>query len=469
MARVEALLGYSSAEVVTRMATGDGETWIVEGLIQPGLKNAIFTFEKNALTAVELQCQYEAWNSDRYRARIEDLRAFFDARYGEKERGQAINADAGERFGYAWRLGDTNMSVICRSDPAPNGKHLSVMSLIIGYHAHPDNSEAASPSSDRWENPVRSAPVSRKLQPSGDKPPEGSDLGLTSAKLLNVSDTSRTALVLQLAVKLQGDVLPDPTRAVVEVNFYDASPNGELLLTDAQVSYNWQSQRDWKETNPEQLGVRYIRKDPAAATQGEAARRLFGYVATVYYDGRLEAVRAEPVALINLFPVRTFISPFEKAQAAAARGDYIAAARLYRGAADQGNLFALENLAWFYARGSGVEKDYRQAAFAFERAALQNTPRALNALAWFLATCEEESVRNGAEAVRHATTACELTYWQEWKYIDTLGAAWAEVKDFQRAIEFAQQALETKGVDEASKKRIQDRIAFYRKRQPVRE
>jgi TPR repeat protein len=163
------------------------------------------------------------------------------------------------------------------------------------------------------------------------------------------------------------------------------------------------------------------------------------------------------------------LSPFENAQAAAARGDYVAAANLYRRAADQGNLFALENLAWFYAQGKGVDKDYRQAAIYYERAALQNTPRSLNALAWFLATCKDDSIRNGAEAVRHATKACELTYWQEWKYIDTLAAAWAECGDFKRAVEYEQQALEIKDIDEATRKKSEDRLALYRKRQPLRE
>jgi two-component SAPR family response regulator len=90
-------------------------------------------------------------------------------------------------------------------------------------------------------------------------------------------------------------------------------------------------------------------------------------------------------------------------------------------------------------------------------------------LAWFLATCEDDSIRNGAEAVRHATKACELTYWQEWKYIDTLSAAWAESGDFKRAIEYEQQALELKNLDEDARKKLEERLAHYRKRQPVRE
>jgi len=474
MANVETQLGYSSAEIVMRMATDQDETWIVEGLIQPGLKSARFVFERNALTGVELQCQYDAWTMDRYRTRVEELRTFFDNRYGEKGRAEPIGSTTNQRasanrFGYSWRLGETSLAVFFRSDVAPPEKRLSVNNLIIRYRAGATTSEPepeVETTTERWSNTIDSSIVRPKLQPDGDSPPAGSDLAITSAKLLNTSGSNQTAYALQLAVKLAQDAELDPTRALVQVNFYDSLPTGEIVLTDAQVSYDWRSRRDWKQANPENLMVSYSRK---GGSSEEDARNYFGYVATVYYGGRLESVRADPVALVNLFPVRSFVSPFEKAQSAAGRGDYAAAASLYRRAADQGNLFALENLAWFYARGKGVEKDYRQAAAFYERAALQNTPRALNALAWFLATCPDDSIRNGAEAVRHATKACELTYWQEWPYIDTLAAAWAENGDFKRAVEYEQQALQLKGLDEPTRKKTADRIALYLKRQPIRD
>src|SRR5260370_31965652 len=125
----------------------------------------------------------------------------------------------------------------------------------------------------------------------------------------------------------------------------------------------------------------------------------------------MKSVGAEPLALLNLFPVRTYLSAFERAQTAAARSEFAKAADLYRRGADQGNLFALENLAWFYAHGKGVEKDSRQEAEFYEPAALQNTPRSLNALDWFLATCDDDYRRNSHESTRHASTACALTYW----------------------------------------------------------
>jgi hypothetical protein len=471
MAHVEALLGYSSAAIVSRIATQQSDVWIVEGLIQPGLKSARFNFEKNALTGVDLHCQYDAWPSENYRRRAGELGQFFDRMFGANHRLRpkgGADPDEQDPAVYSWQLGDTSLAVICRSDAALTGKRLSVNSLAIRYR---DSSTPAVVNDPSLTDQARSDTVvqpniAEKLAGTNSEPPNGSNFGITSARLM--PDPSRGAYVLQLEVKLRENTAIDPIQAVVAVNFYDTLATGEIVLTDANVTYDWQSLRDWKQVNPEKLAVTYLRSAGNSQLK-DSGRKFFGYVVTVSYAGRLETVHANPIALLNLFPVRTFISPFESAHAAAARQDYAAAANLYRRAADQGNLFALENLAWFYAKGKGVEKDEHQAAMFYERAALQNTPRSLNALAWFLATCPNDGIRNGAEAVRHAAKACELSYWQQWKYIDTLAAAWAENGDFKRAVEFEQQAAALKNIDDDQRKKSEERLALYLKRQPVRE
>ncbi|MCU0782907.1 MAG: tetratricopeptide repeat protein [Verrucomicrobia bacterium] len=67
-------------------------------------------------------------------------------------------------------------------------------------------------------------------------------------------------------------------------------------------------------------------------------------------------------------------------------------------------------------------------------------PRALNNLAWILATHPEAEVRNGAEAVRLAERACQLTDYTLVILVGTLGAAYAESGRFEEAVATANRA-----------------------------
>ncbi len=70
-----------------------------------------------------------------------------------------------------------------------------------------------------------------------------------------------------------------------------------------------------------------------------------------------------------------------------------------------------------------------------------DSPRMLDELAWLLATNPDSQVRDGAEAVRLAEHACDLTERKIPALLDTLAAAYAEVGDFPRAISAAEEAL----------------------------
>ena len=63
-----------------------------------------------------------------------------------------------------------------------------------------------------------------------------------------------------------------------------------------------------------------------------------------------------------------------------------------------------------------------------------NSSDALNNLAWALATSPEDGLRNGAEAVRLAEHACELTHYREPLFLGTLAAAYAEAGRFPEAV-----------------------------------
>lgn len=71
-----------------------------------------------------------------------------------------------------------------------------------------------------------------------------------------------------------------------------------------------------------------------------------------------------------------------------------------------------------------------------------DSPALLNNLAWLLATTANPELRNGAEAVRLARHACELTQFQQPVFIGTLAAALAEAGQFTEAAATASQAAE---------------------------
>ncbi len=66
----------------------------------------------------------------------------------------------------------------------------------------------------------------------------------------------------------------------------------------------------------------------------------------------------------------------------------------------------------------------------------------LNDLAWLLATCPEDRLRDGAEAIRLADRALRLSSPDSWGALDTCAAAYAETGQFTPAAQYAQRAAE---------------------------
>lgn len=126
------------------------------------------------------------------------------------------------------------------------------------------------------------------------------------------------------------------------------------------------------------------------------------------------------------------------------RGDGVAkssakAALWYLKAAQQDFVPAMTRLANLYYTGQGVPVDYRRAGAWYRRAALSEDPWAANNLAWFLATCPEDSLHNGENAVLLARRALKLVAEvvqsdeQPYAMIDTMAAALARNGEFKEA------------------------------------
>jgi tetratricopeptide (TPR) repeat protein len=107
------------------------------------------------------------------------------------------------------------------------------------------------------------------------------------------------------------------------------------------------------------------------------------------------------------------------------------------------------------------------------RAAVANDPNfaaALNNLAWILATDKDASLRNGAEAVRLASHACELTNRKNPGFLLALAAAQAETGNFAEATAVAREAagIAESGGDKNNAAQAGKLIEVFQARKPYR-
>lgn len=124
------------------------------------------------------------------------------------------------------------------------------------------------------------------------------------------------------------------------------------------------------------------------------------------------------------------------------------------------------------ARNFIRQSQYQEAAMELDVGLTESTmPNVrhglLNQYAWLLATCPDETIRNGERAVAMAEEACSLSGYQQSAYVDTLAAAHAEAGDFAKAIQWQEQALSLAGPN--ADQGFRDRLARYENRTPYRE
>ncbi len=162
--------------------------------------------------------------------------------------------------------------------------------------------------------------------------PDGSAFGISQVNQTTLADPEAvTKLTLRVGVKKRPNTPVDYTKVKIQVFFYDVVNNDQVLLTNADVSYEWITPgHNWSDTDTEVLDVTYRRAKKhypvpggasatvpdsvEKATRAEAGksgsedefdnapRQYLGYIVRVYYQDELQAVRADPTRLLNLFP-----------------------------------------------------------------------------------------------------------------------------------------------------------------------
>ena len=192
----------------------------------------------------------------------------------------------------------------------------------------------ATPGPAAQASPEQAAPTTA----GADGIPEGSTFGISEVTATETPDPDAdTNLLLKIAVKKRPGSVIDHTKVKIQVFFYDTVNDSEIKLTDADVNYEWLTpDHDWGGPKPEVLAVTYLRAKNKARTQdaalseaaasmnpnkkGKAAkptpptedaarRKYLGYIVRIYYNDKLQAVRADPTKLLNIFPPPTTTTP----------------------------------------------------------------------------------------------------------------------------------------------------------------
>ncbi len=89
-----------------------------------------------------------------------------------------------------------------------------------------------------------------------------------------------------------------------------------------------------------------------------------------------------------------------------------------------------------------------------------------NNLAWLLATSPDETIRDGRKALIHAKRAAQLVGHSKAAILDSLSAAYAELGEFDQAVQWQETAVELSASQ--LKDELRKRLEMYRRRLPYR-
>ncbi|KPZ70135.1 Sel1 repeat protein [Shewanella sp. P1-14-1] len=148
--------------------------------------------------------------------------------------------------------------------------------------------------------------------------------------------------------------------------------------------------------------------------------------------------------------------------------DLAVAEKWYQVLAEQGDSRAHFRLGFIYsAGGDGVERNCGRALEQFTQV---GDAVALGNVAWILATCPEEQYRDGSRAVELSLQLLENNS-DDPTNLDNLAAAYAELGEFELAVDTQQKAIEAleKNPTVAQSDEFIMRLEQYRQKQAYRE
>ena len=153
---------------------------------------------------------------------------------------------------------------------------------------------------------------------------------------------------------------------------------------------------------------------------------------------------------------------FDKKEYDKAIADYNEAIRL-----DPKYAIAVQQPGQRMAREEGIRQGHRRLQRGHPPRSQGFAP-AYNNRAWLWATCPEAKQRDGKKSIESATHACELTVWKDSNHIDTLAAAYAEIGDFGKAIEYQEMSIKL-NPNFVDRKPGEERLNLYEQKTPYRD
>lgn len=121
--------------------------------------------------------------------------------------------------------------------------------------------------------------------------------------------------------------------------------------------------------------------------------------------------------------------------------DYNRAFKLMESASSHNITYAQLWLSQLYGNGFGVEKNLTKSKVLLDEAKRSASPKAINSFAWELVTDGNKQLHNGVTAVDLMEDLLINKRNETPERLDTLAAAYAEVGEFERAIQTQQGAL----------------------------
>jgi serine/threonine protein kinase/Tol biopolymer transport system component len=125
----------------------------------------------------------------------------------------------------------------------------------------------------------------------------------------------------------------------------------------------------------------------------------------------------------------------------------------------------------YYRRGRRArDSSYTETIADYEAAVLvnPNLARAYADLAWLQAAYPKADFHNRPRAIKNATDACELTGWNDYRYISTLADVHARLGDFDNAVKWQQKAIDLLPEDESQvpKAGYEEQLELYKSGRP---